>query len=139
MKTDLRPLLLVGLGGAIGSMARYGVGTFVQSRAGAEFPVATLLINVSGSFLLGFLMKLSLDTAGVSPGVQLLLATGVCGGFTTFSTFAYESVVLLERGEYGRAGMYAGGSVVLSIVATVLGIALARWLIAAGRFGVPQS
>ena len=139
MRADFRVLLMIGLGGAIGSMARFGLGNFVQARAGGEFPAGTMLINVTGSLLLGFLLRFSLDTATVSPEMRLLLTTGICGGFTTFSTFAYESVQLIERGEYGRASIYVIGSVILSLLATVLGIALARWLIASGRFHTTPS
>ena len=139
MRTDLRVLLMIGLGGAIGSMARFGLGNYVQARAGGGFPDGTMLINVTGSLLLGFLLRFSLDTATVSPEMRLLLTTGICGGFTTFSTFAYESVQLFERGEYGRASIYVVASVTLSLVATVIGIALARWLIASGRFHTTPS
>lgn len=139
MKPGFGALIAVGLGGAIGSAARYALGTAVQTRAGMDFPVATLVINITGSLVLGFLMRYSLDTAVISPEMRLLLTTGVCGGFTTFSTFAYESVQLTERGEYGRAGLYVASSVTLSLLATLVGIAVARWVIASGRFHTTPS
>lgn len=132
MGLHLRLLLTVGLGGAIGSAARFELGNLIQARSSGSFPFGTLVINVTGSFLLGFLVRIGLDTASVSPDMRLLLAVGVCGGYTTFSTFSYESIHLIERGEYGRAAVYVAGSVILSLAATAAGLAVARWAAAAG-------
>lgn len=129
MNANLRIALMVALGGALGSAARFGVGTFVQARAGGDFPLGTMLINVAGSLLLGFLMRYSLDTAAVTPDMRFFLTTGVCGGFTTFSTFSYETVQLLERGDMTRAAAYVGGSVLLSVLAALFGVRLARVII----------
>lgn len=110
----------------MGSVARFGLSTFFESRSDQGFPYWTLIINVAGSMALGFLMRLSMDTAVVSPEMRLLLTTGFCGGFTTFSAFSYESVQLLDRGEFARAGLYIAASVILCIVGTILGLGFAR-------------
>jgi len=122
--------LAIGLGGAAGTLARYGVGTAVQ-RYSATFPYSTLVINVAGSFLLGFLMRYLLSTT-VSPDLRAALTIGVCGGFTTFSTFSYETARLLESGSWMRASAYVGASVAGSIVATFAGFAVAARTIARG-------
>ena len=129
---DWRAALAVFVGGAIGSVARYALSTAIQGRTSIDFPIATMTINVLGSLLIGFIMRYSLDTAVISPEMRLFLTTGVCGGFTTFSTFSWETVQLMERGAYARAGAYAFGSVVLSIIGTIVGIGLAKKLITRG-------
>ena len=123
----------VALGSAIGGVARYLVGGWVQQRSGTTFPVQTLLINVSGSFLLGLIQRYALETAALSPEVRTMLTIGVCGGYTTFSTFSYETLRLVEDGDWRRAGMYTLLSVVLSISAALLGVAAARELLALRR------
>lgn len=122
----MRLLWYVALGGAVGSMARYVVGVAVQGRSGAYFPIGTLLINISGSLLLGFLIRYALATPAISPEVRALLTTGLCGGYTTFSTFSYETVALIEDGDWRRAALYVGLSVAGSILGVMLGIAGAR-------------
>jgi len=114
------------LGGAIGTAARYLLTLFIQPRIGSGFPVATLVINVTGSILLGFLMRYSLESVTASPEVRLLLTTGFCGGYTTFSTFSYETARLIEDGEWQRGATYIAASVVLSLAGTFIGFALAR-------------
>lgn len=133
MNTRLALIGYVALGGALGSAARYLLTVLIQSRAGAGFPVATLLINVTGSILLGFLMRYSLESVTASPEVRLLLTTGFCGGYTTFSTFSYETARLMEDGEWRRGAVYVVASVVLSIAGTIAGFALARGLLSAPR------
>ena len=133
MNTRLLLVLYAALGGALGTVARYLLTLVVQARAGADFPLATLLINITGSVLLGFLMRYGLETATTSPEVRLLLTTGFCGGYTTFSTFSYETARLIEDGEWLRGGVYVLASVVISLVGTFIGFALARWLLAAQR------
>lgn len=119
----------VALGSAIGGVARYLLGGFIQERAGSAFPVQTLVINVTGSFLLGLIQRTALDSTALSPEIRAMLTIGVCGGYTTFSTFSLETVRLVEDGDWRRAGLYVAGSVVLSIAAALLGIAAARQLI----------
>jgi CrcB protein len=124
----------IALGAALGGVARFYLATAVQQRLGAAFPWGTLLINVSGSLLLGFIVRYAL-AAPMSLELRALLTTGFCGGYTTFSTYSYETAALLEDGQYQRAGLYAFGSVFVAIAATFCGFILARELIAfrAGR------
>lgn len=120
--------LLVMLGGAIGSALRYGLGAWVQGLAGPGFPLSTFLINISGSFLIGIVLRLSLEGM-LSPEARLLLAVGVLGGFTTFSTFSFETLSLVQQGEWGKALTYVLGSVGLGFGAVWLAYRLAgRWL-----------
>ena len=126
-------VLYVAIGGAVGSVARYALTLFVQSRSSSTFPTGTSLVNISGSILLGFLMRYGLESSSASPEVRLLLTTGFCGGYTTFSTFSYETARLLEDGEWARGGTYIVASVVLSLAGTFVGFALARALLAAQR------
>lgn len=133
MNTRFVLVLYAAFGGAVGTVARYLLTLFIQTRAGADFPVATLLINISGSVLLGFLMRYGLEATTASPGVRLLLTTGFCGGYTTFSTFSYETARILEDGEWQRGGVYVLASVVISLAGTFVGFALARALLAAQR------
>lgn len=118
----MRTSLAIALGGAVGSLARYWLAVALAG-ASAAFPVGTLAINVGGSFVLGAL----LGAWPASPSaLRAGLAVGVCGGFTTFSTFSAEVVALAERGAAGRAAAYAGLSVGLSVAATLLGLAAGR-------------
>ncbi|HKW11578.1 MAG TPA: fluoride efflux transporter CrcB [Gemmatimonadaceae bacterium] len=121
----------VALGSACGGAARFAVATLVQQRLGANFPVGTLVVNVTGSFLIGLLLRYALGTTAISPEMRALLTTGFVGGYTTFSTFSYEALVLLEDGQSVRAGLYVLLSVVLSLAATWLGVTAARALLAA--------
>ena len=125
----MRTVWAIALGAAVGGVARYYLSTAVQHRLGATFPWGTLLINVSGSLLLGFIIRYALATPSMSLELRALLTTGFCGGYTTFSTFSYETMALLEDGEWARAGVYITASVILSLIATFLGLALARQVI----------
>ena len=117
-------LLAIALGGAVGSVARYVLGGLIQ-RGSSVFPYGTLTINVTGSLLLGFLARYLLDTSAPVE-LRAALTIGFCGGYTTFSTFSYETMVMLERGEYGRAAAYVSASVALSLLGTFVGFAAAR-------------
>jgi fluoride exporter len=119
----------VAAGGAIGSVARLLLGAAIQQRSGTTFPVGTLFINLTGSLLLGFIIRVVLETPSVTPTVRALLTTGFCGGYTTFSTFSYETSVLLEEGSYGRAALYIIASVGLALAGTFAGFAAARWVV----------
>src|SRR5919199_478552 len=123
----------VAVGGAVGSMSRFLLGAYVQQRVGAAFPVGTLLVNVTGSLLLGFLLRYALATEAISPEVRALLTTGFCGGYTTFSTFSYETAALIEDGDYTRAAAYVVASVLVSLVGAFLGMVLAQEILAARR------
>jgi len=117
------------LGGALGSGARYLLAGWVQRLAGAGFPAGTLAVNLMGSFALGFLMPLALRTDVVSPMLRLTLATGVLGGFTTYSTFSYETMSLLQEGDWPSALLSMAGTLVDCLVASFLGYGLAgRWI-----------
>jgi CrcB protein len=125
----MRVIWYVALGGAVGSVIRYLVTFAVQGRTGLDFPVGTLLVNLSGCLLLGFLIHYALMTPAISPEVRALLTTGLCGGYTTFSTFSYETVALIQDGDWRRAALYVGLSVVGSILGVMLGIAGANQLL----------
>jgi fluoride exporter len=121
------------IGGAIGSLVRLLVGAAIQQRYGLAFPVGTLVINVTGSLLLGFLMRFALDTTAITPIIRALITTGFCGGYTTFSTFSYETVDLMREGFYARAGVYVLSSVTLGLVGTFVGFAAANSILAFAR------
>ena len=123
-------LLYVAIGSALGGVSRYLVGGFVQRLVDTTFPTGTLLVNVSGSFLLGAILRYAVETPTLTPEVRALLTLGFCGGYTTFSTFSYETVALLKDGEWTRAGVYVAASVLLSLLGTFLGFGLAREVIA---------
>lgn len=118
------------VGAGIGGVARYAMATFVDARLAPSFPLATFLINVTGSFVLGIIMRLALHSDTVSVEMRALLATGFCGGYTTFSTFSYEAARQIETGEYRRAASYVGSSVVVAIAATFAGFVVADQLLA---------
>jgi CrcB protein len=132
-RDEVEMLWYVALGSAFGGVSRFLLGAFIQQRTGSVLPVGTLLVNVSGSLLLGFILRYALATPAITPEVRALLTTGFCGGYTTFSTFSYETVALVEDGDYRRAALYAGLSVLLSIAAAWAGLALAREVLAARR------
>jgi CrcB protein len=118
--------LWVALGGAIGSALRYGVGESMRRiPALATFPWATLFINVLGSFVIGGFLRWSSDT-DASPQVRAFVAIGLCGGFTTFSTFAAENLTLLQDGQLARAAAHAILSLALTVSAAFLGYSLIR-------------
>src|SRR5215217_258087 len=125
--------LWVGAGSALGGMSRFGLSHAIQSRLITPFPVATLLINAVGSLILGFVVRVALGSTVLTSEAQLFLTTGFCGGFTTFSTFSYETVRLLEDGDYRRAGLYALASVVLSLIGVLVGFSMARLMLGSRR------
>ncbi len=121
---SLPMLLAVVGGGAIGSVARYVIGVVLPHSSGA-FPLSTLLINVAGSFLIGLFMRL-LDAPDHNQVLRVALTVGICGGFTTFSTFSAETVTLLQQGRAGRAALYVSVSIAAGVVATFTGLMLGR-------------
>lgn len=118
--------LAVAVGGVIGCWGRYYATIVIQHLAGRSFPYATLLINVVGAFLMGFLFIVTLERATISPSLRLGILTGGIGGFTTFSTFSMETLLLMEKGEIPRAALYVVLSVGLGLGAAALGVWLAR-------------
>ena len=113
--------LFVALGGAVGSVARYLIG-LIKLNDSAVFPIKTLAINIIGSFLIGLIVALSVKSSDLDPQLVLFLKVGVCGGFTTFSTFALESVELFGSGRPGAAVLY----VLLSVLGSAAAILLAQ-------------
>ena len=116
----------VAAGGAIGCMARYGLTQLIQLVWGRNFPVATLTINVLGSFLLGFLFFATLERLTLTPTLRVAILTGGLGGFTTFSTFMVESLLLVEDGSRALAFLYVALSIILGFAAAVAGAYFAR-------------
>ena len=126
----MRTFWAIAIGAAAGGVARYYLSLTVQQRLGPAFPWGTLVVNITGGLLLGFLLRYAMATPAISVEMRVLLTTGFCGGYTTFSTFSYETAALMEEGQYDRAGVYVLASVVLSLVATFAGFILARELLA---------
>lgn len=126
----LRLLLIIGIGGFLGTIARYLSQQLVYRFYPATFPMGTLAVNVTGCLLIGIIYVLSEKGNLLTPEWRLFLTTGLCGGFTTFSTFSYESVQLLNDGEYSSLGIYVIASVVLGILATIIGIWLTKTILA---------
>jgi CrcB protein len=119
-------ILAVAVGGAIGSVARYLVAIGSGKIFGINFPWGILIINVTGSFLIGVFVGLFATKWDLPQSVRIFLTVGICGGYTTFSTFSLDSYYLMERGQLPAALAYMVGSVVLSICALVGGLYLAR-------------
>ena len=122
----IRNILLVGLGGGIGSIARYLCQRALGSYFLNPFPVGTFVVNISGCFLIGLIHALAVKNNVLSPEWRLLLTTGFCGGFTTFSTFAAENTELLRAGNFFYPALYISLSVLLGIGAVFAGNALLR-------------
>jgi len=119
-------LLLIALGGAVGTSLRYGIGVGMTRWLGSSFPFGTLAANIAGSFLLGVVMETVGDRQVVGVPWRLVLGTGVMGGFTTYSSFNLETLRLAEQGAWGRAGLYLGLTVLACLLAGLGGIFLAR-------------
>ena len=115
----------IGLGGAIGSVARYFVYT-IQGPTWTGFPYAIFIVNVSGGFIMGVMTELMALKFSVSPEVRAFLTTGILGGYTTFSTFSLESALLIQRHAYMTATGYVVGSAILSIAALFCGLWIIR-------------
>ena len=122
-------VLSVGIGGGLGSIARYLVGVWALGRLPYPLPLGTLIVNVLGSFLIGLIAELAvLKAFGVTSEIRMFLVVGVLGGFTTFSSLALEMTVLVRGSEWGWALLYSAGSVVVGLGAAFAGIALAKLL-----------
>ena len=118
--------LLICLGGAIGTGARYLVAVWVARTVGTAFPYGTLLINAGGSFLLGLLIQLSLSTDMISAEMRLIIGTGILGGFTTYSTFNYETLALVREDAWEVALVNIAATLIGCLIAGALGIGVAR-------------
>lgn len=117
----IQQLIWVAVGGALGSVSRYAVGQWIPLRT---FPWATLTVNIIGSFLIGLLWSYFNDKWGANSSMKLLLMTGICGGFTTFSALALENLELVHQGRYTTAILY----IMLSLIAGLLAVALGWWI-----------
>lgn len=111
-------LLLVGLGGFLGSIMRYTVWHFFRS---ANFPAATLIVNISGSLIIGIVIGIGMKDVHFSQNWKLFMATGICGGFTTFSAFSIENFQMIQAGKYLPALLYISSSIIFGIAAAWLG------------------
>ena len=121
----MKHALLVFLGGGLGSALRYGFGKIFQTVPGA-FPMSTFTVNILGCFLIGIFMGYGLKTETLSENQSILLITGFCGGFTTFSAFAAENQLFLKSGDYLQFGLYTGASILLGLLALMLGLFFAK-------------
>ena len=119
-------VLVIGIGGFAGAVARYGIAVWIGQRWGRSFPLGTFVINVSGSFLIGLLMTLMAERFTENPQWRLLLVVGFLGAYTTFSTFEYETGALLKDGEWLFAGLNVVLSVIAGFVALKLGEVIAK-------------
>jgi CrcB protein len=120
----MKQVLLVFLGGGFGSTLRFLISKNLNSVS--SIPLGTLLVNFFGSLLIGFILGLGMKQEAISPNTTLLLATGFCGGFTTFSAFSFENQALLKAGDYINFGIYSAGSIFLGIAAVLIGIWLSK-------------
>ena len=124
----MQTIIVVTVGGALGALSRYGLGVWISTKWNQGFPLHTFLINVSGAFLLGFLNILFIERLTISPLWRLGIGVGFLGAFTTFSTFGFEVISLLEGGSFFTAGLYTLLSVVVGFTGVALGVGLARLL-----------
>jgi fluoride exporter len=119
---------LVGIGGFAGSVARYGVALFSQ-RFSIDWPLGTIMANILGCLVIGFVSALSDRAGALSPAARLLLATGFCGGFTTMSSMIYETAQMFRSGGYLHASFYVCATLLGSMLAFVVGVILVRLII----------
>ena len=122
----IKQLLLVGLGGGLGSILRYSVSIWIRKYCVSVFPLATFIVNITGCFIIGLLLGLSTKYQFINNDLKLLLIVGFCGGYTTFSTFSHENLKLLNAGNYLVPISYTVLSVVLGILAVWAGNSLAK-------------
>ena len=125
---QLAAVAWVALGGAIGSVARFVLSGWFLQRVGPAFPWGTFTINVTGAFVLGAVLQLAQTRIGLNPYVRVFVGTGILGGYTTFSTFAFETLTLSREAFSLQSVWYALGSVVAGVVAAYLGVVLTRAL-----------
>lgn len=122
----MQKILLIGLAGACGALARYGLGGMVQRYSGATFPWGTLVVNILGSFLFGFIWSLVEQRLVISPEARIIILSGFLGAFTTFSSFMFETSSLMGEGQWLLAGLNIGGQILFGLTAMFLGLAAGR-------------
>jgi CrcB protein len=125
----LEQLLWICLGGAVGTAARYGMQVWAKQAFGGAFPWGTLAVNVIGSFLIGAIMYVALNTHVITETVRLTLVTGIMGGFTTYSSFNYETLQLYQERSAGLAASYVGGTVLGCWLAGAMGLLVGKRLV----------
>lgn len=121
-----RILLLVGAGGLIGSVARYLTASYFTKAVPSSFPYGTFVVNIVGCLIIGIIYGLSERFNWLTPEWRLFLATGVCGGFTTFSSFAYENIKLVQEGNFIVFSIYSISSFTLGLLAVFIGLTLTK-------------
>lgn len=131
MSLHLVHFLWICLAGAIGTGARYLTSELVQHTFGEAFPHSIFLVNIAGSFLMSMVMVIGLNTTAIPPTLRIVLTTGLLGGFTTYSSFNYETLQYFQNGEIGRGIAYMSGTVLTCLLAGIAGLWLARRLIGA--------
>ena len=129
MTTPSLTILYIALGGLAGTLSRYGLEGWIQSRTQTGFPLGTLVVNLSGSLLIGFIIRLATGSTLISTDMRAALTIGFCGAYTTMSTFSYESVALLRDGDYPRAALYMTATILGCVGAVIAGTALANKLL----------
>ncbi len=122
----LRTIFIVGAGGFIGSVFRYLVQVFVEKGLMSTFPWGTFVANIAGSFIIGMVYALAEKGNLLSAEWRMFLAVGICGGFTTFSSFAYNNLMMLKEGVFGQFLLNVGGSLFFGLLAVYLGMSLVR-------------
>jgi CrcB protein len=121
----MKILLLIGTGSFIGGVLRYSLSQFIQTKFLSTFPIGTLIINILGCFTIGLVFALS-ERTNMSPEMRLFLATGICGGFTTFSAFSNETFSLMRDGQLFYASAYITSSILFGVFATFIGYSLLK-------------
>jgi CrcB protein len=124
----LQKYLLIALGGGLGSIARYWVGSTIASRAGIKFPYGTLVVNLTACVVIGFTLTYLGKRADLSPAWRFLVPVGFIGAYSTFSTYEWETLSTLRSGAFALGALYAVGSLILGLAATWAGAALAEAL-----------
>jgi len=127
----MQSVIFVAIAGALGAVGRYGIGSIITAALGKGFAFGTLLVNIIGCLLIGILMHISLTTEAIPHPWRTALTVGFLGAFTTFSTFSYETVKYIELGQLHTAAINIGTNVILGILATVTGLAIAKTILGA--------